>query len=93
MFKKATLMQKEKYMITNDPHRFDYKIRLDENTVLYIVGERQDGKLVCRAELFWNETEPCNFYTANEIFEHYYVTKCELQNSILRIIDFIDGKL
>ena len=67
-------------MITNDPHHFDYKIRLDENTVLNIASERQDGKL-------------CNFYTANEIFEHYYVTKCELQDSILRIIDFIDGKL
>ena len=28
-----------------------------------------------------------------DIFEHYYVTKCELQDSILRVIDFIDGKL
>ena len=86
-------MQKEKNMITDDPHRFDYKIRLDEDTVLYIARERQDSKLVCQAEFYQQEAELCNFYTANDIFEHYYVSKCELQDSILRIIDFIDGKL
>lgn len=80
-------------MITDDPHRFDYKIRLDENTVLCFARERQDSKLVCQAEFCLKEAELCNFYTANEIFEHYYVTKCELQDSILRTIDFIDGKL
>jgi hypothetical protein len=80
-------------MITNDNHHFDYKIRLDENTVLNIARERQYGKLACQAEFCQKEAELCNFYTANEIFEHYYVTKCELQDSILRIIDFIDGKL
>ena len=81
-------------MITDDPHRFDYKIRLDENTVLYIARERQDSKLVCQAEFCLNsDAKLRNFYTANEIFEHYYVSKCELQDSILRMIDFIDGKL
>ena len=81
-------------MITNDPHHFDYRIRLDENTVLYIVGERQDGKLICQANFSsGGDGKRCNFYTANDIFEHYYVSKCELQDSILRIIDFIDGKL
>ena len=81
-------------MITNDNHHFDYRVRLDENTVLYFASKRQDSKLVCQANFSsGGDGKLCTFYTANEIFEHYYVTKCELQDSILRAIDFIDGKL
>lgn len=80
-------------MITTDNHHFDYSLRLDENTVLYINRNRQDGKLICQAEFCQKDAKLCNFYTANEIFEHYCISKCELQDSITRMIDFIDGKL
>lgn len=80
-------------MIINGTHFNTYTIRLDVNTVLHIAEKRQDHKLVCQAKFCQRNAELCTFYTANEIFEHYYVTKCELQDSILRVIDFIDGKL
>ena len=80
-------------MVINGTHFCDYTIRLDENTVLNIAEKRQDGKLICQAEFCQKDAELCNFYTANEIFEHYCISKCELQDSITRMIDFIDGKL
>lgn len=81
-------------MVINDNHHSDYSLNLDENTVLYMKRNRQDGKLVCQANFsFGGDGKLCNFYTANEIFEHYCISKCELQDSITRMIDFIDGKL
>ena len=81
-------------MITNDKHHLDYRVRLDENTVLYINRKRQDGKLICQANFSsGGDGKLGNFYTANEIFEHYHIHNPDLQDAILRAVDFIDGKL
>ena len=80
-------------MVINGTHFCDYSICLDDNTLLHIADKRRDGKLICQAEFCQTAAKPCDFYTANEIFEHYHISKCELQDSIVRAIDFIDGKL
>lgn len=94
MFEKVTLMQKGKQMITNDPTQLEYRIYIDEMTLLNVARKRQDGKIICQAEFrSGGEGKLCDFYTANEIFEHYHISECKLQDCILRMIDFIDGKL
>lgn len=81
-------------MITNDPTQLEYRIYIDEMTLLNVARKRQDGKLICQAEFrSGGEGKLCDFYTANEIFEHYHISECKLQDCILRMIDFIDGKL
>lgn len=69
-------------------------INLDANTVLHIAVRRNDGNIVVMTEC----CQVCSmnvheFETVDDLCKFYHINNSDLQDSINRVIDFIDNDL
>jgi hypothetical protein len=81
-------------MNINELNKDVHTVYIDRNTTLLIVARRdEEDKIVCQAE-FRNQLCRIRYFNnVTELFDHYHITNREFQDCILRVIDFIDGKL
>ena len=80
-------------MNINGNHISAISIRLDSFTVLHIAEKRVNNSIVVMAECCRQCCDNRAFDKVSEICEFYHIHNSDLQDSIARIIDFVDGNL
>ena len=80
-------------MLFNNEQIHAIDVIIDNFTTLHIAEKRVGSNIMVVAECCRQFCEDRSFNNVGELCDHYHINNSDLRDSILRIIDFIDGKL